>query len=100
MEAENLLRTCRGGAVLADTGYDSNELRAFLRKRRTKAVISSKPNRIRKRPLDKALFANRYKVECFFHRLKSFRAVATRYDKSARNFAATIAIACAVIWLN
>lgn len=99
-QAKHLLQDVRNGVVIADTGYDSNELREQLRRQKTKAVISSKPERKRKRPLERTLFRQRYKVECFFFNIKRFRAVATRYDKGARNFASTVAIACIHLWLN
>lgn len=97
--AKTLLSDVRNGVVIADTGYDSNELREQLRRQKTRAVISSKPERKRKRPLDRRLFRHRYKVECFFFDLKRFRAIATRYDKSARHFASTVAIGCLFLWL-
>ena len=49
--------------------------------------------------LDKKLYRLRYQVECFFHRLKRFSAVATRYKKSATNFLALVHIACLTMWL-
>jgi transposase len=39
-------------------------------------------------------------VECFFHRLKRFRAIATRYEKTATNFLAVVHFACAMVWLD
>jgi len=42
----------------------------------------------------------RYRVEVFFHRLKRFRALATRYEKSARNYLALLHIACITLWLG
>lgn len=62
-------------------------------------VIASKPERRRKLPKRRALFAKRYFVERFFHNLKRFRAVATRYDKTARSFLSLIHICCALLWL-
>ena len=94
------MRYARGKALIADLGYDSAEVVSAIRRRKMKAVIpSQKTRKVRRRP-DKALYALRYEVECFFHRLKRFRAVATRYDKTARNYLATVHLACALLWLN
>jgi transposase len=50
--------------------------------------------------LDRKLYALRYRIECGFHSsLKRFRAVATRYEKSATNFLASVHIACIWMWL-
>lgn len=68
-------------AVIGDTGYDSNEFRAELKARGIKAVISSKPERRRAIPKDRALYRTRHLVELFFHSLKRFRGSATRFDK-------------------
>jgi transposase len=65
-----------------------------------KPVINSNPMRRRKRPLVRALFHQRYRVEIFFHNLKRFRAIATRYEKTARNYLALVQVACAWLWLN
>lgn len=45
------------------------------------------------------LYRQRYLVEVFFHNLKRFRAVATRYEKTARNYLALVQLACASMWL-
>jgi transposase len=65
-----------------------------------KSVIHSKPERKRKHRLVRALYRRRYLVELFFHNLKRFRAIATRYDKTARNYLALVHLACAWLWLN
>jgi transposase len=64
------------------------------------AVIPSKANRQVSRDYDRDLFKARHLIENFFARLKQFRAIATRYDKTKRNFLAAIHLAAAVIWLN
>jgi len=51
-------------------------------------------------PADKKLYALRFRIECGFHRLKRFRAVATRYEKTATNFLAVVHVACITTWLN
>ena len=68
--------------------------------RRILAVIGSKPERPRKIPKLRALYAKRYLVERFFHELKRFRAIATRYEKTASNYLALIHLACARLWLE
>lgn len=97
--AEELLDHARGKALIGDTGYDSNEFRRELRTREIKAVIHSKPERKRALPLDRALYRKRYLVEVFFHSLKRFRAIATRYEKTARNYLALVQVACSWLWL-
>lgn len=64
-----------------------------------KMVAPSHPTRKTKLRLDRKLYRLRYMVECFFHRLKRFRAVATRYEKSTTNFLAAVHIACITMWL-
>ena len=63
-------------------------------------VIPPKANRKLRRDYDRDLFKARHLIENFFARLKQYRAIATRYDKTARNFLAAIYLAAAVIWLN
>jgi putative transposase len=59
-----------------------------------------KANRKTKRACDFALYRERNLVERFFNKLKHFEAIATRYDKLARNFLAGVQLACALIQLN
>ncbi len=64
------------------------------------AVIPSKSNRLTPRPYDTELYKARHLIENFFCKLKQYRAIATRYDKLARNFLAAIHLAASIIWLN
>jgi transposase len=98
--ARELLAHARGRALIGDTGYDSNEFLAAVRAKGMRPVIHSKPERKRKHRLVRALYSQRYLVEVFFHSLKRFRAIATRYDKTARNYLALVQVACAWLWLN
>jgi len=96
-----LLEHAQGRAFIGDTGYDSDELARELRRRGMKVVICCNPTRKRnRRRLDRRLYRRRYRVECLFHDLKRFRAVASRYDKTAVNYLAMVEIACAWKWLN
>lgn len=89
-----------GDAVIGDTGYDSNEFRAELKARGIKAVISSKPERKRAIPKDRTLYRTRYLVEVFFHSLKRFRGIATRFDKTRASYLAIVHVACICLWLK
>ncbi len=64
------------------------------------AVIPPRSNRVMPRPFDRELYKARHLIENFFCKLKQFRAIATRYDKTPRNFLAAIHLAAATIWLN
>ena len=88
-------------AVLADKAYDADErVRHKLEKEGCIVVIPSKKNRINPRSYDKELYKIRHLIENFFAKLKQYRAIATRYDKTAQNFLGAIYMAAAVIWLN
>jgi transposase len=76
--AAELLEHARGKALIGDSGYDSNSFVQAVRDKGMKPVIHSRPERKKKHRLARALFRQRYVVECFFHTLKRFRAVATR----------------------
>ncbi|WP_141593846.1 transposase [Myxococcus sp. AB056] len=62
--------------------------------------MHSSPSRKRALPLDRNLYQLRYRVECFFHDLKRFRAVATRYDKTGPSYLAVLHIASMLLWLR
>ena len=87
-------------AVIADRGYDSDELRRFIEARAAKPVIPPKKNRNVQYRYDKALYKTRNRVERFFCRLKDFRRVATRYDRQPYTFMAAVCLASVVaFWL-
>ena len=58
------------------------------------------PVAARKHPLDKHLYAQRHLIECCFSKLKQFRRVATRYEKTAQNYRAVVTLAAFVLWLR
>ena len=82
----------------ADTAYDSDGLRQFLRERGTLPVIPNNPTRKRLHAFDREAYKRRNMIERAFCRLKDWRRVATRYDKLARNFHAAVVIAAIIIW--
>ena len=63
-------------------------------------MIAPKASRRHQRSYDRHLYKARHLIENFFARLKQYRAIATRYDKTARNFLGAIHLAGAVVWFN
>ena len=86
--------------LIADKAFDSNALVAELNDHGARIVISQHPGRAQKLKIDPGIYKWRRLIENFFCKLKQFRAIATRYDKTARNFLAAIYLASTVIWLN
>jgi transposase len=99
-QAEPLIEGIDMQALLADKAYDADRLINTLTQRGITPVIPPKANRIIKRDCDFALYCERNLVERFFNKLKHYRAIATRYDKLARNFLAAVHLAAAMILLN
>ena len=93
--ADVLIADIEAEALLADKG-----MRAVLKRQGIEPVIPSKSNRREPIDYDQHLYQARHLIENFFAKLKQYRAMATRYDKTARNFLGAIHLAAAVIWLN
>ncbi len=88
-------------AFLADKAYDATErVLRLLEQNGVQAVIPPKANRKQKREYDEEAYKCRHLIENFFAKLKLYRAIATRYDKSADAFLGAINLAAAVIWIN
>lgn len=84
---------------IADKAYDSKKVIDKLTDQGIEPVIPARTCS-QPRELNKDLYAIRYLIECCFHDLKRFRRIATRYEKTARNFAAFVTLACCTLWLN
>ena len=84
--------------LVGDKGYDSDDLRAWLASRGTKAVIPPKRHRKVQLDCDPAIYKQRNVIERMFCRFKDWRRVAMRFDRNVKTFMATIAIAATVIW--
>ncbi len=99
--ADELLPEMEAETLIADKAYDANArvLEPLAAAGKT-AVIPPTASRSGRRKFDRELFKSRHLIENFFARLKLYRAIATRYDKTKRNFLAAIHLAAAVIWLN
>lgn len=99
-QAEPLIEALPAEMVMADAAYDSDRLRQKIAEKGALAVIPNNPSRAKKYPLDKHLYAQRHLVECCFSKLKQFRRVATRFEKTARNYLAVVTLAAIVLWLR
>ena len=99
--ADAFLPQMAADTLIADKAFDADERVAVpLMEAGKTAVIPPKSTRKHPRPYDKELYKARHLIENFFCKLKQFRAIATRYDKTAMNFLGAIYLAAATIWLN
>ncbi|WP_157580375.1 IS5 family transposase [Rudanella lutea] len=97
--AATLLADCEAFAVIADKAYDADWLLEGLAHNGCDAIIPSKVNRVEQRVIDENLYADRNKIERYFNRLKQYRRVATRYEKTASSFLAMVHLASSMILL-
>lgn len=79
--------------VIMDAAYDADHLRAT-------AQIKPNPTRSARRPVDWLLYKERHLVECFFNRIKRFRRIALRCEKTVTSFKAFVDLACAMAWIS
>ena len=92
-QAPALLDGVRPQQVLADAAYDSDAIRALIRRMKARVCIRLNPTRKRKKRYDRRRYKHRNVIERFFRRIKQCRRVATRYEKKANNFAAFVWLA-------
>jgi transposase len=85
------------GALIADKSFDSNAIIADLDARGAKVVISQHPRRIKPLAIDEEMYKWRHLIENFFCKLKEFKRIAMRSDKTDQSFSAMIHLAAAVI---
>jgi transposase len=100
--AEDMLGTVgKGQTLIADAAYDSDRLRGDLKDRHAYCCIKpiSRRTRAPYRPRRK-VYAQRNRIERFFNKLKHFRAVASRFEKSPANYLALVKLASARIWMR
>jgi transposase len=83
--------------LLADKAYDADSLRRWLKHRKIRAAIPSTASRRIPYPLDRAAYKRRNVIERMFCKLKNWRRIATRYDRLARNYLSSLALAAIII---
>jgi transposase len=99
-QGEELIEGVPIEVVIADKGYDSKKLVRAIRARGAEAVIPSLANRKEQRAYDKERYKDRNLVERFWSKIKHSRRVATRYEKTARNFLAFVHVASIMVLLK
>ena len=99
--ADRLLPTMEADMLIADKAFDADArvLEPLTAAGKT-AVIPPRANRSSPRDYDRELYAARHLIENFFAKIKQFRAIATRYEKTARNFLAAVQLVASIVWLN
>ena len=89
------------GHVIADAAYDASSLRTFIADDLgATAQIKANPSRAIAPQIDWRLYKERHQVECFFNKLKRFRRIALRCEKTLPAFMGFVHLACAMIWIR
>lgn len=100
IQASKLIEGISAEYLLADKGYDSDEIIEQANNQGMIAVIPPRKNRKNQRSYDKDLYKLRHLVENAFLHLKRWRGIATRYAKNAKSFLAAVQIRCLALWCN
>lgn len=85
---------------IGDKGYDSDRLVAAIEASGAIAVIPPKCNRKEQRYFDRHIYKERHQIETLFNKLKQFRRIATRYDKTAAAYLGFVHLVAALLWLK
>lgn len=99
-QAEALLEGVHGAYVLGDKAYGAAHVRQKIHEQNCVDVIPSRSNSKSPVEYDEEIYKERHVIECFFSKIKFFRRIFSRFDKSARNFASFISFVGAIIWLR
>ena len=97
-EAVHLIEGISAETLLADRGYDTNDILSYAVSAGMEPVIPPKKNRKEQRDYDKYLYKLRHLVENCFLSLKRWRGIATRYAKTSDVFIAAVHVRCIAIW--
>jgi transposase len=99
-QGENLVIEQKNNTLIADKGYDANSLVESLESKGCKVIIPPKKNRKNPRVYDEHIYKERHLIECFFGKIKHFRRIFSRFDKSADIFLSFLNFVGALIWLR
>jgi len=99
-QANTLLQGISDAYVIADKGYSFKVVHSQIIEQNCEPVIPPRKNAVNPWDYDEHIYKERHVVECFFSKIKQFRRVFSRFDKSARNFASFLSFVGAMIWLR
>jgi transposase len=99
-QTQRLVAGTSATAVIADRGYDSAAAVALIEATGAEAVIPSQKNRKVQRPYDRALYRGRGVGENFWAKMKQYRRVATRYEKTDECFLGFVHLASVMVMLR
>jgi len=87
-------------ALIGDKGYDSDAFVRAIEARDMDAIIPPRSNRTEPREVDWFVYKERHLIECFFNKIKHYRRIFSRYEKTARNYMGMLRFVSALIWLR
>jgi putative transposase len=99
-QATRLIENLPLVSVIADKAYDTDAFRTYLIETEADAVIPPSARRIPEIFYDEEAYKLRYRVECFINKVKHYRRIATRYDKTVLSFFSMICLAAAMILMR
>ena len=99
-QAEKLTEKVEGSIIIADKGYDSTAFVESLEEKVCTVVIPPRSNQKTPRDYDEYLYQEKHLVECFFGKIKHFRRIFSRFDKTAGVFMSFLNFAGALMWLS
>lgn len=99
-QAQRLVDGVTGSSVIGDRAYDSDAFVAHVRHLGMQVVVPSRSKRRRPRAIDASLYGKRNVIERLFGRLKQFRRVATRYDKTVASYGGFFVLAASLVALS
>lgn len=99
-QAKPLSKDLVGITVLADKGYDCDDFIESLEFRACEPVVPPRSNRKKPRNYDKHTYKERNLIECFFGKIKHFRRIFSRFDKSARSYLSFLHFVGMLIWVR
>jgi len=98
--AAGLIAGFEPDAVIADKGYDTDELIEAVKARGIEAVIPPRGNRKEQREYDRYLYRERHLIECFINKIKHYRRVFSRFEKLSKNYLGFLSFVSALVWLR
>ena len=99
-QAKPLIEGVCSALVNADKAYDSNDLLDQVIEQQCESNIPSRSNRKQPRIIDDHIYKERHVIECFFGKIKHFRRIFSRYDKSAQSYLSLLYFVGALIWIR